>query len=659
MKPVHSCTLAAMCTLLVGSEALGQTEVQGWASIRGIRVQGELMPFVTSIRVVSAEGQQMAITGNERVQRPQFTRQGNKQTHTGTLALGASGSISFTQVIEDLEPGVARLDLDLTPSADMNVGGVYFAIALPKADYANGSAGLMATGDSIALAAPPTTTPKVFEAGAAKGLQFRGTRRQLAMEFGLALEFFQDTRQPNSADYTFYCTIAKGNLQRGQPRHASFTFRATGEVHQEPIKLTIDASKPGRTWDGIGGNFRLQGPDDLPIIQYNLKNLRVAWGRVAMPLNLWHPNEATDPIEAAKAGALNHDVRQAMEMARTLAQRKIPFIISAWKAPDWALGGASPGRRDGGAPQGPGGLRGRPILPEKLAALGRSIAAYLRYMKDEFGAEAETFSFNESDLGIDIRQTAQEHAQMIKTFGPIFAAVGLKTKLLLGDTSDATPLDFIKAAMNDPEAVKYIGAISFHSWRGGTDEQLAFWGQAAGRLNVPVFIGEGGVDPAAHNYPAIFAEAWFCLNEIDLYVRSCALCQLKSVLEWQLTDDYPVLTGGRDSQPLAPTRRFWQLKQLGTTPAGSAWLPIASDQPFVSACALGDAQKGSIAVHLINNGARRAATISGIPASVKELKVFVTDRTRGMRETDQAAVTNGVAQITLDNEAMTSLFSSP
>ena len=30
-----------------------------------------------------------------------------------------------------------------------------------------------------------------------------------------------------------------------------------------------------------------------------------------------------------------------------------------------------------------------------------------------------------------------------------------------------------------------------------------------------------------------------------------------------------------------------------------------------------------------------------------------------MKETDKVAVTNGVAQIMLDNEAMTSLFTSP
>ena len=105
-----------------------------------------------------------------------------------------------------------------------------------------------------------------------------------------------------------------------------------------------------------------------------------------------------------------------------------------------------------------------------------------------------------------------------------------------------------------------------------------------------------------------------------------------------------------------PAALPWQQTAL---PAGSAWLRIASDQPFVSACAFGNAQMGSVAVHLVNTGARRAATILGIPARVKELRTFVTDRERGMQETDRVAVTNGVAQITLDSEAMTSLFSPP
>ena len=51
---------------------------------------------------------------------------------------------------------------------------------------------------------------------------------------------------------------------------------------------------------------------------------------------------------------------------------------------------------------------------------------------------------------------------------------GLATKMLLGDTSDATAMDFILPAMRDPEALRHVAAVSFHSWRGWTDEILAY-----------------------------------------------------------------------------------------------------------------------------------------------------------------------------------------
>ena len=65
-----------------------------------------------------------------------------------------------------------------------------------------------------------------------------------------------------------------------------------------------------------------------------------------MPWNLWQSAEDVDPIEAAKAGQLNQDVRRAMELARSLAQRKLPIIISIWAPPSWAVqGGEAQSRR--------------------------------------------------------------------------------------------------------------------------------------------------------------------------------------------------------------------------------------------------------------------------------------------------------------------------
>ena len=66
------------------------------------------------------------------------------------------------------------------------------------------------------------------------------------------------------------------------------------------------------------------------------------------------------------------------------------------------------------------------------------------------------FSFNEIDLGINVRQTAREHAELIKTLGAHFASRGLATKLALGDMhfSYARLLAFGAAALG--MAVVYV-----------------------------------------------------------------------------------------------------------------------------------------------------------------------------------------------------------
>ena len=65
-------------------------------------------------------------------------------------------------------------------------------------------------------------------------------------------------------------------------------------MDKSPARLVIDPERPGRQYDGMGGNFRIQSPADAAQIQYNLDHLRVAWGRVAMPLDRWQPSEDAD-----------------------------------------------------------------------------------------------------------------------------------------------------------------------------------------------------------------------------------------------------------------------------------------------------------------------------------------------------------------------------
>ncbi len=529
--------------------------------------------------------------------------------------------------------------------------GVFFAIELPGDDYAGSSAQFIAPTSTaetpVMLAVAGSQGTNLYLRASARSVRMGASRRQMELNLSAAAELMvRDVRARRGIAIEVSFPLSLGNLTNGQVVHAGFTIKATGEVDKTPVKLVVDPSQLSRKYDGMGGNFRIQSPSDASQIQYNLEHLRIAWGRVAMPLDRWQPSEDTDPIEAAATNTLNTSVGEAMEMAGKLARKNIPTIMSIWSAPGWALA------KDGG---GRGG-RAR-INPQRWDKICKSIGSYLEYLKQNYGAEPVLFSFNESDMGINVLQSPQEHADAIKRLGPYFASRGLKTRMLLGDTGNPTGDKFIDAALADPEAAKYIGAVSFHSWNGGTIEQYTHFSQAARRLDVPLLVAEGGLDPSAHQYRAIFREPWFCLNEIAQYVEICRVAQPLSILHWQLTADYSILTGGTDGQPLQPAQRFWQIKQLGMTTPGSTAMPITCDNPKVISCAYGD--HGACVVHIVNNGAARTATVSGLPEKIKEMRIFVTDARRGMQETGRVPVFQGMVDLPVDAMSFTSLVGNP
>src|SRR5690606_25608565 len=146
------------------------------------------------------------------------------------------------------------------------------------------------------------------------------------------------------------------------------------------------------------------------------------------------PEESMNPLEEARAGRLHPRVAAAMEMARDLALRGMPVVVAVWFPPTWAI-------PDGeGLPRAPQGPPGSPLDPRKMERIHESIADYLVFMKEAYGVEAVLFSFNESDIGIDVRQSAEEHARLNRELGAYFGTRGLATRMLLGDTSDATAI---------------------------------------------------------------------------------------------------------------------------------------------------------------------------------------------------------------------------
>jgi hypothetical protein len=646
----------------------GQVECTAPGNLRGIRVDGELMAFTTSIRAVVSTPTDEGQNSRGRGGGGQFSRDGGALMVTGSLTggggrggglgggfRGRSGppapGVSYRAIYKDVAPGTVDAAIEITATTNTPMQGVFFAITVMGADYGGGSAQLIgpvsAAATPVSLAAAGASGTNVYLRASAKGVRLASARRQIELTVPASAEFvIRAVRSRGNNDIEVSFPLSLQDLTNGQVVHAAFTIKAMGEVDKSPAKLVVDPSRPGRQYDGMGGNFRIQSPADAPQIQFNFDHLRIAWGRVAMPLDRWQPNEGADPTEAANTGSLNSSVREAMEMAGKLARTNIPTVISIWSAPGWALA------TDGG---GRGG-RAR-INPEKWDKVCQCIGSYLEYMKTNYGAEPVLFSFNESDMGINVLQSPQEHADAIKRLGAYFASHGLKTRMLLGDTGNPTGDRFIDVAVGDSEAAKYIGAVSFHSWNSGTVAQYTHFSDAAQKLGVPLLVGEGGLDPSAHQYRAIFLEPWFCLNEISQYVEICRVAQPLSILHWQYTADYSILIGGSNGQPLQPAQRFWDIKQLGMTALGATALPITCDHPKVISCAFAD--HGACVVHLVNNGAARTATVSGLPAGVKEARVFVTDRGRGMQETGRVPVVQGTVQIPLGSMSFTSLVGNP
>ncbi len=621
-----------------------------WGNMIGIRVDGQLMEFESSLRVVEKGWKNFTATGKER-QRPKYDREGLKQTVTTEIR-----GIKFTELVEECGKGCAVVSVNTVADKDTIVEGVFFCIDLPGKWY-SGASVKFTGGSTINLSSVKMSDDNKPLKSRTKSVAIESEKRKLDISFGIpATVYIRKEISDNGA--RIYIELLGQKIRKGVKSQNTFTIRASGLIDDSPAEIILDGQNPGRKFAGLGGNFRLQNPKTDPfVIDYCLSNLRVAWGRVEMPWNFWHPDENSDPIESARNGKINPRVDAAMKMAQRLAAIGMPVIISDWSAPNWAILGDP---RDAFRLRSKG-IYGYQLNPEKTEKIYRSIGDYIEYLKNAYGVEAFAFSFNESDLGINVRHTGIEHAEFIKGLGAHLASRDLATKLLLGDNSDATTFDFIIPAMNDPETHKYIGAVSFHSWRGCDDETLKKWANASKQLNLPLIVGEGSTDAAAWNYPEIFSEQTFALYEINLYTRICAICQPVSILQWQLTADYSVLTGegifGTKGQ-LTPTQRFWNLKQLAATPADAFAIPFSCNKEVVNCAAFGNISKGEYIVHVVNNGAECQATIKGIPAGVSSMQIFVTDTKRSMEKAGDVKVVNGTAVFKLQPAAFTSLVST-
>lgn len=581
------------------------TEVMAWSNITGVRLEGELIDFESTLRV-GTPGKEMESTGREKQNRIRYNRNENIQT-TVTPMHGAV----ITQTVTDVDMSTVNLTWNVEAMENLKEG-VYFCM---------------------------TFTPKYYSDAVIKtsgrNITIKASERSITLRFNKSVKAFVREEDGNKV---IYMTLMP-TLKKGAKAEWSAVMKVDGVRHHETAEICIDPLKPGREFAGFGGNFRIQNVQKDPmVIDYCLKNMRVAYGRVEMPWAQWDEH-----------GKDADHIKRSAEMARKLKEIGMPVIVSCWFPPRWA--GNMTTRSDGTS-------RAFSLKQEEKTRIYESLASYLEFLKTDYGVEADFFSFNESDLGINVVFTAEEHRDFIKEFGQYLADRNLKTLMLLGDNSDATTFDFIVPALNDPEARRYIGAISFHSWRGCDDVTLEKWAAASRQINVPLIVGEGSTDAAAHQYAGIFNETTFALYEINLYVRICDICQPLSILQWQLTSDYSILWGDGiygSEGPLRPTQRYYNLLQLSMTPENAFAIPSECKKDNINVASFVKPSTGESAVHIVNNAASCEAVISGFPASTTEVTVYVTDTHRNA-EAQLLPVKEGKAIVNMPAESFVTLL---
>jgi hypothetical protein len=626
--------LLLTCVLLfIGKKVHAQAELAPWGNINGVRHHGQLLEFETRLKVTAVDGLHSHVTAMER-QRPNYNRNGNTQTVTTNI-----DSFYFKETVTDKCDGKIKVNVRVTSTMDTTVNSVQFCLRLPVKNYPDAKLELFKSyRDSLSGATAVNIN--------AKGIKLTSQQNKFFFQSDKAMPVLIKKDPEN---ILVYFTMAEGKIKKGDSIERTFSITISGKVDKDPVSISVNTNKPGSEFAGFGGNFRLQNPKfDPEVIDYCLNNMRVAWARVEMPWRFWQPEGESSLLDTVK---LHPAVIKAMEMAQRLNEMGIPMVISAWFPPTWAIIGKANLKPVNG-------VWGNPLNPDKTLEIYKSITGYLLYLKVHYGVEPKLFSFNESDIGINIRLSGEQHDVLIKGLGAYFETHGLKTKMLLGDNSDATSYQFIVPALNDPDARPYIGAISFHSWRGCTDTTLQKWAGAAKQINVPLIVGEGSIDAQAWGYPQIFEEPSYAIQEIELYIRLLRTCQPLSILQWQLTADYSPLIGGGifgNDKPLHPGQRFFNLKQLASTPEGLFAMPSICNADNMYSAALEDTVKGIYTVHLVNSGASRKLTISGLPVRYKTVQLYLTNKKSDDKQVHRLTIKDGIIKFKVKSESFYTL----
>lgn len=622
--------------LLAGTAALAaeRATFNSAGGLTSLITDGAEIPIRGELVVTFEGGVRQSLQPHD--QRSPIRREGTALKWTGVSTFPNGGQAQFEAAWADVGAGLALTGAAIsgapsTPNAPafrwpLFVESVDYVIDLPRANFAGGSISPTGAVLPIQRAENPmcfdATTQQVVVADAANNW-----RLTLNLDSPHPVTI-ADRWEAEGRSFRIRIRLGGGLWPAGDKQKIGVTFQLSGTAHAAPVQLTIDPASPRYAFDGFGGNYCFN--TNTPAVEYTMDTLKQAWMRFELKASYWDAQRAAPGPELVRDFALMQRVQREGR----------PWILSLWRLPE---------RYYADANQKPVGTFNRQIAWDRWPEFLELVGSYLVHLKKNYGAEPDYFSFNEPDLGVDVGFTAEGHREMIKRVGAHLAALGLKTKLVLGDT--ANPRDthkYVLPTAADPAAMKYVGAVSFHSWGNGTPQQYGAWGEVGEWIGRPLIVAEAGTDPGSWRNHTFDTYA-YGLGEIRQFQELLRDSRPQALIYWQFTEDYGLVHVKPDGT-IEPTSRYWLMKHLtNLTPQKSQVLVARSDQPdvLVSAFRGGDA----LAVHILNTGPAREAGVAGLPAG--HWRRVTTTEERGFAEANDGPAADG--RLALPARSLTTL----
>ena len=357
---------------------------------------------------------------------------------------------------------------------------------------------------------------------------------------------------------------------------------------QEKVAVKVYPEIKRQKIQSVGGNYcqtRLTNSAWDAIGEQTLKEFKPGFVRVALPLQFRRDDYANYKGNRIVEQPLVISLLESMKRMKTEFGVK-SFTVSVWNVANELV--VDPTKREQ-----------RVIKPGSYDEVLDMLVAFFLKAKNDYGVEADYFSFNESDGGWQVQFSPQATIAFIKKAMVRFEAAGIKTKFLLADTAQTKgTVEFATMIMSDSTIWKALGPLCFHSWWSEKipDSEFERVAAFAKAHNKQVWCSELGFDAAAHKVKGMFQSYDYGLRFAKISHRMMKYAEVEVSMYWTWQNDYSIMSP--DLKTLYPsyymTRHLIDYLNTGTQIVHST-----SSDPDVLAIG-GIHEKGNQVIQLIN-----------------------------------------------------------